>query len=78
MEYRSRHATEPEWALPSYLDEAQRIIAATRRRVPHARASRIRRARDDFEELRWFPLPSEVLAELRGASQTNPAISLRP
>ena len=28
MEYRSRHATEPEDALPGYLDEARRIIDA--------------------------------------------------
>ena len=29
MEYRSRHSTEPEWALPNYLEDAKKIIAST-------------------------------------------------
>jgi hypothetical protein len=77
MAYRSRHASEPEWALPGYLDEARRIIAATRDEYRTLEIEDPART-EDFEELRWFPLPGEVLAELRGASQTNPAISLRP
>ncbi len=65
MEYRSRHATEPEWALPGYIDDAKKIIAAvtvefqTLQLIDPVRTA-------DFEELRWFPLPSEVLAEIRG------------
>ena len=70
LAYRSQHVTEPEWALPGYLDEARRIIdeAVARSRdadavgdVPAPPLSR------DFESLRWFPLPGEALAELRGA-----------
>jgi selenocysteine lyase/cysteine desulfurase len=65
MEYRSRHATEPEWALPGYLDEARRIIAGVTDELRNAEIQELPRT-PDFEELRWFPLPSEVLDELRG------------
>lgn len=65
MEYRSRHSTEPEWALPGYLDEAKQIIAATEDEFRSLVVDDPART-PDFEELRWFPLPSEVLEELRG------------
>jgi selenocysteine lyase/cysteine desulfurase len=65
MAYRSRHATEPEWALPGYLDEARRIIAGVADELRSVSLEDPPRT-PDFEELRWFPLPSEVLAELRG------------
>ncbi len=59
LTYRTRHATEPEWVLPTYIDEARRILEEAPRepgggRVPPVSA--------DFEHLRWFPLPSEVAA----------------
>ncbi len=65
LEYGSRHATEPESALPGYLAEARRILAS-------AKAGR-RRIEDDsfppeFEALRWFPLPGEVQRDLAGGS----------
>ncbi len=68
MEYRSRHATEPEWALPGYIEEAKQIIAAaTSEFQDPAAAALVEPVRTaDFEQLRWFPLPSEVLAEIRG------------
>jgi hypothetical protein len=28
---------------------------------------------DDFEALRWFPLPCEILAEIRGEDVDEPA-----
>jgi selenocysteine lyase/cysteine desulfurase len=64
MEYRSRTATEPEWALAGYLDEARRLIA-------EAEAGAGEAVDDppltgDFEALRWFPLPGEIHAELQG------------
>ena len=67
MAYRSRHGTEPEWALPGYLEEARKIIADA------ATAYRTLSLADpastpDFESLRWFPLPAEVLAELRAGA----------
>jgi aminotransferase class V len=77
MEYRSRHSTEPEWALPSYIDEAKKIIAAT---ADEFRTLEIEEAARtaDFEELRWFPLPSEVLDELRGGPTGRHASLLHP
>jgi selenocysteine lyase/cysteine desulfurase len=77
MEYRSRHATEPEWALPNYIEEAKKIIAAA------ADEFRTLSVEDpvrtpDFEELRWFPLPGEVLEELRGHPAGPHAALLRP
>ncbi|MEO6777455.1 MAG: aminotransferase class V-fold PLP-dependent enzyme, partial [Kofleriaceae bacterium] len=65
MEYRSRHATEPEWALPGYIDEAKQIIAAAGEEFRTLTVTDPDRTRD-FEQLRWFPLPSEVIAEIRG------------
>jgi selenocysteine lyase/cysteine desulfurase len=65
LEYRSAHLREPEWALDSYLEEATRILLRSHgvdRQVEDPVLSA------DFEELRWFPLPSEALREL-GASE---------
>jgi hypothetical protein len=77
MEYRSRQSTEPEWALPGYIDEAKRIIAAA---AEEYRTMTIeeRPRTQDFEELRWFPLPSEVLEELRGKPTGRQPRMLRP
>jgi selenocysteine lyase/cysteine desulfurase len=77
MEYRSRHSTEPEWALPAYLEDARRIIAATKDEYRTLTLEDPARTQD-FEELRWFPLPGEVLAELRGAPTGRHARLLRP
>jgi selenocysteine lyase/cysteine desulfurase len=76
LEYRSRHATEPEGALPGYLDEARRILG-------QAPAERCDGPLEDpalpegFESLRWFPLPGEVSRELAaraaGALDGSPA-----
>jgi len=77
MEYRSRHSTEPEWALPSYIDEAKKIIAATTEEFRTLEIQEVARTAD-FEELRWFPLPSEVLDELRGLPTGRHAALLRP
>jgi hypothetical protein len=77
MEYRSRHATEPEWALPGYLDEARKIIAAVGDEFRTLSIDELPRS-PDFGELRWFPLPSEVLEELRGKPTGEHARLLRP
>jgi hypothetical protein len=66
MEYRSRQVTEPEEALPGYLDEARRIIAEVAASPAIGAAADDPPLTADFEELRWFSLPSEVLAELQG------------
>jgi selenocysteine lyase/cysteine desulfurase len=77
LEYRSRHATEPEWALPGYIEDALRIIASSMTEYP-AMEAQVARHNADFEELRWFPLPAEVLAELRGIDLSGPIQLLRP
>src|SRR5205085_1714816 len=74
MEYRSRHATEPEWALPAYIEEARRIIAAAGEEFRTLSLEEPARTAD-FEELRWFPLPSEALAELRGAPGSKDVVT---
>jgi selenocysteine lyase/cysteine desulfurase len=70
LEYRSRHATEPEWALPAYLDDARRILAEAAAGYPGL-VVRDPVGTADFEELRWFPLPGEVLAELMAARSSD-------
>jgi selenocysteine lyase/cysteine desulfurase len=65
LEYRSRHATEPEWVLSSYVDEAQRILDAARGEAMDGAIDP--EVSEDFEHLRWFPLPTEVARELGAA-----------
>ncbi|MBP8810248.1 MAG: aminotransferase class V-fold PLP-dependent enzyme [Kofleriaceae bacterium] len=65
MEFRSRHATEPESALAGYLDEARRLAAGVDLSPATAPCTEADRTAD-FEALRWFPLPTEVAAELAG------------
>lgn len=67
MEFRSRHATEPESALAGYLDDARRLVAAVGAGVAAPSDCRDAERTADFEALRWFPLPTEVAAELAGA-----------
>ncbi len=65
LEYRSRHQTEPEWVLAGYVEEARKLVAkAGSESTPEPEAH----VSDDFEELRWFPFPSEAAREL-GASR---------
>lgn len=68
LEFRACHRTLPESALPACLEEARRIFAAAST-APPPDVSR-EELPEDFERLRWFPLPSEVLRQLkRGADQ---------
>ncbi len=75
LEYRARHATEPEWVLDQYLEEARRILDEA---SEHAKAMEIHdpKVTEDFEYLRWFPFSSEVADELCGRAcssrQTQP------
>ena len=72
MEYRSRHATEPEGALPGYLDDARRLFERARQGAPleeeplRCAAGCDLEPTADFEALRWFPLPHEIRTELAG------------
>ncbi len=62
MEYRSRHATEPEAALPAYLEEARDLLKAAKARAQGDVERYDLNA--DYEELRWFPLPEEINSRL--------------
>jgi len=54
---RSAHRhLEPETALPRYLEDARRILAAPRKTPERLQLS------SDFEQLRWFWLPHEIPA----------------
>ena len=69
LEYCSSHRTAPEWTLPSYLDEAARIVE----RAQSDYASMVleeQQLSPDFEHLRWFPLPFEVLRRFRGGERS--------
>ncbi len=63
MTYRTRHATEPEWALESYLEDARRIVGEIEAN-PGAKPATCT-LNDDFEHLRWFPLPHEAWSQLK-------------
>ncbi|MCA9678752.1 MAG: aminotransferase class V-fold PLP-dependent enzyme, partial [Myxococcales bacterium] len=79
MEYRSRHATEPEWALAGYLDEARRILGDAATGYAGVADPGDPPLTADFEHLRWFPTPGEVLAELQGReTPPRPHTGLRP
>ena len=67
MEYRTRTATEPEWVLKGYLQEAEERGSALGGRDFHDSPADPKLSAD-FELLRWFPLPSEIVDELKEAS----------
>jgi selenocysteine lyase/cysteine desulfurase len=63
MRWPAHRHTEPEVRLAGYLDEARAILARPPRPLdgPTVRAGEVG---PDFDDLRWFVLPEEVLAEL--------------
>ena len=77
LQHRSRHATEPEWVLPTYLEEARRAFDGAE---ADARALDVSdpALSDDFEALRWFPLPKEIQRELRGEAPASASRSGMP
>lgn len=66
LEYRSRHATEPEDVLQTYLDEALRLVAEIEAAPAEAALAPGEAMSDGFARLRWFPLPGEAQCELGG------------
>jgi hypothetical protein len=66
LEYRSRRATEPEWVLPGYLEDAKKVFAQAEQDLRLAPFVAEPRVSANFQRLRWFPLPNEVLCELKG------------
>jgi selenocysteine lyase/cysteine desulfurase len=69
LEYRSLHATEPEWALEAYLKDAERIVADAEAEVrngpPFVEDPPLEA---HLEPLRWFPLPTEIAREMQGTA----------
>jgi selenocysteine lyase/cysteine desulfurase len=59
-----RFATAPESLLPSQLGVARRVICSVQAHPP-ARPVHDLELSDEFERIRWFPLPGEALEELR-------------
>jgi selenocysteine lyase/cysteine desulfurase/CRP-like cAMP-binding protein len=64
LEVRAERACEGEDALPRYLEEARRIVAALEADPPDAAPEDVA-VSEEFEAVRWFPLPSEALRALR-------------
>jgi len=70
LEYRTRTATEPEWAVQQYMEEADHIRDRALKRY-EATVVNDPNLSDDFQHLRWFPLPGEVLSELQGKNGSS-------
>src|SRR5690606_42430 len=71
MSYPSRHQRLPATPLAAHLADAEAIFA---RAADEARGLTIDDPplSEDFEHLRWFPLPTEILAELQGKPRSHP------
>lgn len=76
MEYRSRRWTEPEHALSGYLEQARQIV--DRAVAEPTLGLEETGLSSDFEHLRWFPLPSEIAAELAGGELPERETSFGP
>lgn len=57
LRYRTEWETAPEARLDDYLDEARRLLSEAAREPLAGGAPELS---EDFEQLRWFPLPGEV------------------
>jgi selenocysteine lyase/cysteine desulfurase/CRP-like cAMP-binding protein len=66
LEFHGPRATEPESALGRYLEEARRIVGEVEA-APPSGAAHDPTLTPEFERVRWFPLPSEALAELQAS-----------
>ncbi len=75
LQYRSRHATEPEWVLDEYLTQAEQVFAEVVQQAATLQVDETPLSAD-FEQLRWFPLPSDILKELTG--KALPATTASP
>ena len=71
LEYRRRHATEPEWALETYLADAAQHVKQIESECAAIGVFDDATLAPELERLRWFPLPSEVLSELQGHVPTS-------
>ena len=60
-----RVSAEPDRALTQYLDESRLFVRTVEAAPPHLPATDPVIS-EGFEQIRWFPLPGEALARLRG------------
>lgn len=67
LEYPSRHASLPEDALHAQLDAARRVLEDARRRIPAMKVEPFT-ADAEYERLRWFAVPGEIVRELQAAA----------
>jgi len=70
LEVRAPRASEGEDALGGYLDEARRIVATIEADPPQAAAEEVA-VSQEFEAIRWFPLPGEALRTLRESASSR-------
>jgi len=78
LEYSSSHATAPQSALQSYLEEAAEIADEARERFQTLELTPPDLP-DHFQDLRWFLLPHEALAEINGKRRESGAeVPLQP
>jgi selenocysteine lyase/cysteine desulfurase len=66
MVFPSRRRTVDDRELKRYLDEAAQVVERMERDPGHGHCTGPEVGTDDFETLRWFPLPSEAAARLAG------------
>jgi hypothetical protein len=78
LEYPSRHARLPEEALGAQLVHAKTILADAARRVPEMEVSDPTLGKD-YERLRWFAMPAEIVRDLKaahGATAADPRLTM--
>lgn len=79
LRYESRRRSAPESILAEHLAEGPAIVAAAIERARTAPERRVAEPDPEFEALRWFPYPQEVIAELKGqAPSAAPTHPLHP
>jgi len=66
----ARLATAPESVLDAQLDAARQIMARVQAHPPRAVAADPV-VSDDFQRIRWFPLPGEALAQLHSGHDAH-------
>ena len=71
LEYSARHVFGPARELAEYIEAAKHIIATAPGELDAGVRDPDRTA--ELERLRWFPLPGDVLAELRGDERSMPS-----
>ena len=69
LEFRSRHSTEPEWAVNGYLDEVDAVIKQAERSFEGQELPE-QELPGHVERLRWFPLPHEVLQSMQSVDES--------